>query len=290
MNTPTPVNLPLWLGGPEREALADGLRHHTPCGEGHMVWHSWGLEDQPTLVLLHGGSGSWTHWLRNIAPLRRAGWRVLAADLPGMGDSHLPAGCTDTHDLPPYLHAGLQQLVPHDDVRVVGFSFGGMTAGLWLREHPQDARALVIVGAPGMGLNAPEMTPLKGWRHLPTEAQRDEAHRHNLRVLMLHDPASLDDTALALHRDNVLRDRMQRRRLSRTDILAQALPHLTMPVAGIFGEHDAVYRERLPEVRQAFERLLPRLGGWHTVAGSGHWVQYEAHPAFNQVLLSMLND
>lgn len=290
MNTPTPVNLPLWLGGPEREALADGLRHHTPCGDGHMVWHSWGLEDQPTLVLLHGGSGSWTHWLRNIAPLRRAGWRVLAADLPGMGDSHLPAGCTDTHDLPPYLHAGLQQLVPHDDVRVVGFSFGGMTAGLWLREHPQDARALVIVGAPGMGLNAPEMTPLKGWRHLPTEAQRDEAHRHNLRVLMLHDPAALDDTALALHRDNVLRDRMQRRRLSRTEILAQALPHLTMPVAGIFGEHDALYRERLPEVRQAFERLLPRLGGWHTVAGSGHWVQYEAHPAFNQVLLSMLND
>jgi len=274
---------------PRVEAVhSRATRHETAYRERRTVWHAWG--DGEPVVLLHGGSGSWTHWLRNIAPLRRAGWRVLAADLPGMGDSHLPAGCTDTHDLPPYLHAGLQQLVPHDDVRVVGFSFGGMTAGLWLREHPQDARALVIVGAPGMGLNAPEMTPLKGWRHLPTEAQRDEAHRHNLRVLMLHDPASLDDTALALHRDNVLRDRMQRRRLSRTDILAQALPHLTMPVAGIFGEHDALYRERLPEVRQAFERLLPRFGGWHTVAGSGHWVQYEAHPAFNQVLLSMLND
>lgn len=288
MNAAEPIDLPPWLSTQQRAELADGLRHHTPCGDGVMVWHSWGEPAQPTLVLLHGGSGSWTHWLRNIAPLRRAGWRVLAADLPGMGDSYLPPGCTDTHDLPPYLHAGLQQLVPHDDVRVVGFSFGGMTAGLWLREHPQDARALVIVGAPGMGLNAPEMTPLKGWRHLPTEAQRDEAHRHNLRVLMLHEPAALDDTALALHRDNVLRDRMQRRRLSRTDILAQALPHLPMPVAGIFGQHDVLYRERLPEVREAFERLLPCFAGWRTVPGAGHWVQYEAPQAFNADVLDLL--
>ena len=288
MENPVLITLPSWLGSPEREALADGLRHHTPCGDGHMVWHSWGDAAWPTLVLLHGGSGSWTHWLRSIAPLRRAGWRVLAADFPGMGDSHLPDGCTDTHDLPPYLHAGLRQLVPHDNVRVVGFSFGGMTAGLWLREYPQDARSLVIVGAPGLGLNAPEMTPLKGWRHLLTEEKRDEAHRHNLRALMLHDPAALDETALALHRDNVERDRMQRRRLSRTDILAQALPDLPMPVAGIFGEHDALYRERLPEVRQAFERLLPCLSSWHTIPGAGHWVSYEAPDAFIEALLAAL--
>lgn len=271
-----------------RQLLAQAQEHVTVHAGARTVWHRWGDRSSEPVVLLHGGSGSWTHWLRNIAPLHRAGWRVLAPDLPGMGDSHLPQGCVDTDDLPPFLQAGLRQLVPHDDVEVVGFSFGGMTAALWLREHPQAARALVLVGAPGMGLNAPQLAPLKGWRHLPTEHQRDEAHRYNLKVLMLHDPAAIDATALALHRDNVQRDRMQRRRLSRTDILAQTLPHLPMPVSGLYGQHDALYRERLPEVRQAFERLLPRMGGWHTVPGAGHWVQYEAAQAFNTALLSLL--
>jgi pimeloyl-ACP methyl ester carboxylesterase len=39
----------------------------------------------PTL-LLHGGTGSWTHWVRNIEPLARQ-FSVVVPDLPGMGES-----------------------------------------------------------------------------------------------------------------------------------------------------------------------------------------------------------
>ncbi len=46
------------------EALA--TRSITPVGSGSMVWRSWG--QGPALVLLHGASGSWTHWIRNILP------------------------------------------------------------------------------------------------------------------------------------------------------------------------------------------------------------------------------
>ena len=52
-----------------------------------MVWRTWG--DGPALVLLHGGSGSWTHWVRNIAHFERD-YRVIAGDLPGLGDSPDP--------------------------------------------------------------------------------------------------------------------------------------------------------------------------------------------------------
>src|SRR3546814_6277896 len=48
------------------------------CGDGQMVWRLWG--EGPPLVLLHGGSGSWTHWFRNIPALARR-YRVIAADL-----------------------------------------------------------------------------------------------------------------------------------------------------------------------------------------------------------------
>lgn len=252
------------------------------------VWHVWGDPTHPAVVLLHGGSGSWTHWVRNIAPLRDAGWCVLVPDLPGFGDSDLPAGCTDVPQLPVHLHAGLQQLAPQGPVQVVGFSFGGMAGALWLSEYPDDAVALVLVGAPGLGLSSPQRTPLKGWRHLPTAEQQNAVHRHNLMALMFERGDSLDDLALALHAANVARDRMPRRRLSSTPIVAQALPCIRARVSAIYGEHDALYRQRLSEVREALPRWAPHWGQWHTVPGAGHWVQYEAVQAFNAALLSSL--
>lgn len=290
MNTMTssPISCPEFIPPELARKLADGRRWLTPCGDGHMVWHEWGRKDHPVVVLLHGGSGSWTHWLHAIAPLRDAGWRVLAPDLPGMGDSTLPPDCIDTDDLPPYLHAGLAMFKPHPDVRLVGFSFGGMTAALWLRDFPGDARQLVLVGAPGMGIKLPDRLPLKGWRHLATQEEQDAVHRYNLMALMLHRPESLDALTLDLHRHNVERDRMQRRRLSGTPIVADSLPKVQASVSAIYGEHDALYLHRLPEVSAAMPALAPVWGEWHTVAGSGHWVQHEAPEAFNRVLLGTL--
>jgi len=253
------------------------------------VWHVWGAPQQPAVVLLHGGSGSWTHWVRNIAPLRDAGWRVLVPDLPGFGDSDLPPGCTDVPQLPGHLHAGLQQLAPTGPVQIVGFSFGGMTGALWLADYPEDAQALVLVGAPGLGLSSPQRTPLKGWRHLPTAQQQNEVHRHNLMALMFEQPQSLDALALDLHAANVARDRMPRRRLSSTPIVAEALPRVRARVSAIYGEHDALYRGRLPEVQEALPRWAPRWGEWSTVSGAGHWVQYEAVEAFNAALRAQLD-
>lgn len=272
--------------------LAGAERLETSCQSAQMVWHAWGAVSAPSLVLLHGGSGSWTHWLRCIGPLRDAGWRVLVPDLPGFGDSDLPQGCTDVDDLPPHLHAGLKQLQAAGRcgtaVNVVGFSFGGMAGALWLAEHPQDAEQLVLVGAPGMGLKVAERVPLKGWRHLPEPDAQEAVHRHNLMALMLHAPEALDDLALQLHTANVHRDRMPRRRLSSTDIVARVLPQVSARVSAIWGEHDALYRGRLSELAQAMPNMARSWGHWAVVPGAGHWVQYEAAAAFNATLLAML--
>jgi len=283
-----PIVLPDFLPRELAHALADGQRRVTQHDGVRLVWHTWGAPERPALVLLHGGSGSWTHWVRNIAPLRDAGWRVLVPDLPGFGDSDLPPGCSDVPQLPVHLHAGLQQLKPQGPVQIVGFSFGGMTGALWLAEYPQDAQALVLVGAPGLGLTVPERIALKGWRHLPTPEQQNEVHRHNLMALMFERPESLDGLALALHAANVQRDRMPRRRLSSTPIVAEALPRVQARVSAIYGEHDALYRQRLAEVREALPRWAPHWGQWHTVPGAGHWVIYEAAEAFNAALLKVL--
>jgi 2-hydroxy-6-oxonona-2,4-dienedioate hydrolase len=284
--------LPDFLPHDLAAALAGGERHETSFASARMVWHAWGDVAAPTLALLHGGSGSWTHWLRCIAPLRDAGWRVLVPDLPGFGDSDLPEGCTDVDDLPAHLHAGLAQLqaagVCAGRVSVAGFSFGGMAGALWLAAHPQDAVQLVLVGAPGMGLTVPDRIPLKGWRHLPAPQAQEAVHRHNLMALMLHAPQALDELALHLHTANVQRDRMPRRRLSSSDIVARTLPKLSARVSAIFGEHDALYRGRLSQLADAMPTMARHWGHWQVVPGAGHWVQYEAADPFLAALRQAL--
>lgn len=255
---------------------------------GKMVWHRWGPEGAPTVVLLHGGSGSWTHWIHTIAPLVADGFRVLAIDLPGFGDSEAPEKGGDVDALIEPLHAAWQSLQQNTFTTFVGFSFGGMAAALWLAAYPKDAQNLVMVGAPGLGLNAPNRIPLKGWRHLPTAEMQAEAHRHNLLVLMLHDAANLNELAMAVHQGNVQRDRMPRRRLSLTPIVAEVLPRIQCPLQVIYGEFDALYKERMHEVEAMFKNTSPHLGSWQLVLGAGHWVQFEDPPGFQKALKTAL--
>src|SRR5947208_8099049 len=86
-----------------------GTRAVIPCEAGSMVWRVWG-EGRP-LVLLHGASGSWTHWIRNVLPLAEQ-FRVLAADMPGFGDSDLPPGLHTAEGLADVVASGLEVLVP----------------------------------------------------------------------------------------------------------------------------------------------------------------------------------
>lgn len=262
--------------------LALATRFETPCAHGNVVWHAWGRGTP--LVLLHGGSGSWTHWIRNVEAL--SGDRlVLVPDLPGFGDSARPDG-HDADALPDPLAAGLRQVIgegPHD---IVGFSFGGLTAVLLAERDPALVRRLVLVGAPGMGLRTRRL-PLVSWREQPDFAGQREAHRSNLATLMLHDPAAIDALAVDLQAANVPRDRMKGRALAMTDIVARTLPRLACRVDTIYGAHDALYRDVRPELEDLL-RSLPNLGEQVWIPDAGHWVQYEAPQAFHHALDHLL--
>ena len=264
----------------------------TPCGEGDLVWHVWGEQDAdpalPPLLLLHGGSGSWTHWLHNVLPLAATGRRVLVPDLPGFGDSALPPSGTDADAMPVPLEQGLAQLLGDTACDLVGFSFGGLSAGLLAIQFPARVASLVLLGAPGMGLQALVPFKLKGWRHLPGEAQRLAVHRDNLQMLMLHAPEAITPLACQMQFANAARDRMPKRKLSRTDILARDLPGLRCPLHALYGEHDPFYKGQAPAYAAVMQQA-PGFRGMHAIAGAGHWAQFEQPDAFNQALLGVLS-
>lgn len=260
------------------ELLAQARRVRTALGSGPgaMLWTQWGMPrvGAPPVVLLHGGSGSWMHWLRCIAPLVESGREVWAPDLPGCGDSDLPAGARDADDLVAPLHAGLQELLAGAACDLVGFSFGALTGALLEAAHPGTVRRLVLVGAPGLGVPTARVT-LRAWRHLQSQEAQDAVHRHNLAVLMLSDVRAVDETALQLHAWNVARDRLPRRRLSGTDALARALGGVTCPVSVIYGENDALYAGRVASLEAVFRATGCDLRRFTLIPGAGHWVAYE---------------
>ncbi|MCG2592661.1 alpha/beta hydrolase [Ramlibacter sp. XY19] len=267
--------------------LALATRHATPCGDGEVVWHAWGDPRTDPLVLLHGGSGSWMHWIRNVEALAAAGRWVLVPDLPGFGDSAVPPGNKDADGVVDPIAEGIVALTGSAPVDLVGFSFGGLSAGLLAAAHPQRVHRLVLVGAPGLGIRDRRL-PLTAWRHLEDEDAQLRAHRRNLATLMLYREESIDDLAVAVQAANVPRDRMQRRRLAMTDALSVALQSIRCPVDAIYGDHDALYVDKLPEL-EARLREGPTFRELVYVPGAGHWAQYEAAAAFDRALLRLLS-
>lgn len=266
--------------------LATSQASETVHGETRIAWHAWGDADAQPLVLLHGGSGSWTHWLRNVEPLAASGRRVIVPDLPGFGDSVAADGIVDADGMIEPVAAGLREMVGGADFDVTGFSFGGLLAGLVAAANPGLVRHLVLVGAPAFGFRSDDLR-LKDWRHLADAAARDQVHRHNMRELMLHDATAIDDFAVRLHAANLARDRMRQRRMARTDILARTLPTLRCRVDGIWGECDQLYAGKMEELG-ALLHAMPNFGDLVLVPHAGHWVQYESAAAFNSDLLRLL--
>jgi 2-hydroxy-6-oxonona-2,4-dienedioate hydrolase len=263
--------------------LAQATRIAQPHAWGEAVWHVWRAQPGlPRLLLLHGGSGSWTHWVRNVLHLSQR-HEVWALDIPGLGDSALPPHCKDADDLVPYVSEILQARFADEALPVVGFSFGGMLAGLIAAQMSKRFAKMVMVGVPGLGLFGKEL-PMRGMQADMTEAQQRDVHRYNLRVMMLADEASVSEDLIDLQQANVARDRLRRRRIARTDVLARAQEAWQCEVHGIWGERDALYAGTLAQVPQ----VLHRLQSFQTVSNAGHWVQYEAPEAFHACVDKLL--
>lgn len=292
----TPSSLPEAV----RSRLAQATRFYTPVDAGRMSWYAWGNahSTQPPVVLFHGGSGSWTHWVHAILPLVDAGRYVVAADLPGFGQSDKPDRGGDADALSEPLAQGLANLFQGRPIHLVGFSFGGLSAGLMLaaeaeREQRGEAprvnvQRMVFVGAPAMGVVPERQFELKAWRHLETEAERDAIHKYNLGALMLAQPQNIEGLAFEIHKANMANDRGGRRRLAHTDILARSLPSVQTEVHAIYGQYDALYKAWIGALEAAYQQAAPQFKGLQLIPGAGHWVQFEAAEPFNAALARVL--
>ena len=261
---------------------AEARRIETPCGDGGMIWRVWG--SGPPLVLLHGGYGSWMHWIRNVLVLARR-FTVIAPDLPGLGES-APPEPHSAEELARIIIDGLATILPGEGrFHLAGFSFGGVLGGHVAASLGEQVRGFTIVGSNGLGLPR-QPTELERQKPGGTVEELLAIARHNLGVLMIADKDKIDDLAVYIQYLNAPRGRVRSRRFSRTDTLIQALPRVTAQLSGIWGGRDAGAYPYLDERKRVLDEIQPALR-FEIIPGAGHWVAYEAADRFNQMLVDI---
>jgi pimeloyl-ACP methyl ester carboxylesterase len=124
---------------------------------------SWGIQqagpaDGPLLILLHGFPESARAWRRIMRPLGERGFRVVAPDMRGYGDSDVPDGI-EAYALDRLVAdiIGLADALGVQSFALAGHDWGGIVAWAVAARHPERVRRLVILNAPHPDIMAGEM-------------------------------------------------------------------------------------------------------------------------------------
>jgi pimeloyl-ACP methyl ester carboxylesterase len=263
---------------------ARSKRIETPCGTGQMVWRVWG--DGPPLVLLHGGYGSWRHWIHTI-PHFEGRYRLLVPDIPGLGDSDDAPEATPS-GIAAVVADGLARLVPPTNpIDLVGFSFGALI-GSHVAVFPHPLRSLTLVGAGALGLMRRNIVLLKPEPGMTSKELR-ELNRKNLGALMIANPAKIDDLAIAIQEINVGRARVKSRRFANSTAIADALRQSRPEqLNAIWGENDAIAVGHFEQRKALLRGIRPDVS-FNLFPDAGHWAAYDSPKAFNGLLDSLLD-
>ena len=117
-----------------RTAEIDGVKlHYLTAGHGQAV------------ILLHGYAETSRMW-RPIIPLLAERFTVIAPDLPGIGDSGIPAGEIDMKTSASRIHQLVRSLGV-EKARVVGHDIGLMVAYAYATQFPAETEKLVVMDA-----------------------------------------------------------------------------------------------------------------------------------------------
>ena len=240
----------------------------------------------PAVVLLHGLGATVESWQLQIPALTGAGYRVVALDQRGFGQSTYPGGGMTIADMAGDVAALLRHLnIPAADM--VGISMGGTVAQQFALDYPQMTAKLVLVNtfakmrAEGIGqffyfllrmilvhtVGVERQAEVVSERLFPEPGQ-SELRQHLRTQIAQADPKGY---------------RAALRALARFDV-EDRLGNIQSPTLIVTGEADStvspryqrVLAERIPNARQV------------VIPGAGHPLIVTHPQAFNEILLEFL--
>ena len=240
------------------------------------------------VVLLHGGSGSWLHWFRNIEALRQK-FDVIAVDLPGLGDAAMCPVESDAQSAAAVTTDALLSSI-EGDFHIVAFSWGCTVTAIAMKTIEQRVKSVMLTGPASVG-NLPWRTQMKPLIKRTPDMSRQEVmatQRENLARLMIHERDRIDELAVLIQNMNTSRARFSSPQYARQTLVIDGLAGTSTPLYVIYGEYDAPAYPELDARRSVFQLTRPDVR-FEIVENAGHWLQYECPDVFNSRCIEWLS-
>ena len=270
----------------------------------HKTVSVWGLNiryvqagDGPVVLLLHGLAASLLTWYCNIDVLASAGYRVIAPDLPGFGESDKPSHLDYSPDSAADFVYDFTQELELERLSVVGSSAGGVIAGLVALEHPDMVEKMVLVGSGGFGREV-------SWflRVISLPVVGDLVYQpwlNNMmgatKYLFYRPPAVLKELLPEMDRVKLLpgartamlrsvRSSINLMGLRKEGYILERLKDSPVPLMTVWGAEDIIIPvSHADDVRRELPDSVVRV-----IPECGHWPQMEKPGQFNPMLTSFL--
>ena len=251
-----------------------------------ISFRQWG-EAGPILVMLHGGYGSWMHWLNNVSELCK-NFRIVVPDMPGFGESELLPYLPSLDQYAQILVDALDELLPEEQYSLVGFSFGSAIGSHMMKFAGDKVKRLTLVGYNRTG-NMPFKRPkMKSWRDVSSKEELFAAQHFNLSVMMLHKEEKIDDLAITVQTLNTRGGKVRSLDIVATHDLPSRLLEVNKPIDIIWGEFDVTLINGIDNAQERMQELIPDVE-CHVINNTGHWVQFEEPDQFNKIINKIYN-
>jgi pimeloyl-ACP methyl ester carboxylesterase len=250
----------------------------------------------PDVLLLHGFPDSHAVWRKQIPALVSAGYRVIAPDTRGCGQTEMP-GHPTAYRMEHLVADAILLLdaLGCDTVRLVGHDWGAIIGWQLCMRHPERiARfAALSVGHPAAYASAGFLQKLKG--HYILVLQPPHLAEYLVTCLdwflfrfLTHYPSEFPRWRASLSRPGRLTAGANYYRANLGLLLRpQAWPPLATPVMGLWSDGDRFLVER-QMVRSA--RFLQGPWRYEPIAGASHWLQLDAPETVNALLLDFFRE
>jgi pimeloyl-ACP methyl ester carboxylesterase len=235
----------------------------------------------PVVLLLHGFPDSCELWNEIIPRMVSAGYRVVAPDLRGFGQSDAPSRVWDyaIGHVVADLRTLIGRLARDEPVRVIGHDWGAVAGWCLALEHPQLVRAQLAlsVGHPRQYVLAGPEQKLKGlytlaWQ-VPGVAERWLAQRNyaGLRGWARQHP-QVEDCVRDLSRPGRLTAGLNWYRANLRRVLLGSWDRCAVPTLGVWSSGDHFLAE---DQMQLSERQMDGAWRYERIERAGHWLPLE---------------
>lgn len=247
----------------------------------------------PNVLLVHGFPDCHTVWRHQIPALVAAGYRVIAPDTRGCGDSAMSTAVADYHvdnlvaDL-----LGLLDALEIGRVRLVAHDWGACIAWQLVLACPDrvDRYIALSVGHPTAYARAGLLQKLKGYYILLVQLRGIAEwllrcrNWQGLRLVTRY-PVELDNWRAALGRPGRLTAALNYYRANLHIPFSHDNPSARVPVLGIWSSGDIALAERqMVNSRDYVEADWQ----YRRIDGASHWLQLDAPDEINPILIDYL--